>query len=125
MRLYVKFLGLIIAAVAIQHGLESPDVQLTWFGLRCNFAYLFRDEAMVNQLIDEIHHPLTPDELAMLEQDLSGEPFFRFEPPRRTAASRPPGSYIQRPHPEPDNDPPSTRSTPPCIPGPAELCAAR
>jgi hypothetical protein len=58
MRLYFKLFAMILLAICVQRFCldesDGPPSQI-WFGIRCSYAYLLEDNAMIQRLVAEAH----------------------------------------------------------------------
>ena len=54
MRLYVKLLGLVLLAMALnQYAFSGVRRQAAWFAIRCQYAQAFKDGRMEERLVEE------------------------------------------------------------------------
>jgi hypothetical protein len=58
MRLYIKLFAMILLAICVQRFCltesDAPPSQL-WFSIRCSYAQLMEDNAMIQRLVNEAH----------------------------------------------------------------------
>jgi hypothetical protein len=53
MRLYIKLFFLVLMTVSIQKFALTEEPSELWFGLRCEYAYVTNNAAMIESLVGE------------------------------------------------------------------------